>query len=334
MGRLTRGAAVAAVLLAALASGAGCSAPGADTTMRTPAASGSEASTASASATGTITFAVIGDHGTTNAQEAAVASLVASWEPSFVVSCGDGYYAVAGGTGTAKYDRSVGAYYGRWLKDITTSGSLLPTGPAPINAFFPALGNHDYSDATPSPRTYLTYFTLPGSDFANSSGNERYYDFVQGPVHFFILNSNRREPAGTSSTSAQAKWLKTQLAASSSSWNVVVAHHPPYSSDKKHGSVGYMRWPFAQWGADAVISGHTHDYERVLRDGVVYFVNGLGGAARRDAFGRPVAGSVVRYRADCGAQRVTATPTTLDFEFRDLNGALIDNYHLSRAPAD
>ena len=38
-----------------------------------------------------------------------------------------------------------------------------------------------------------------------------------------------------------------------------------------------MQWPFAAWGADAVLSGHAHAYERIERDGIVYFVNGLGG---------------------------------------------------------
>jgi hypothetical protein len=197
-----------------------------------------------------------------------------------------------------------------------------------VNAFFPAMGNHDYSDATPAPRTYLTYFTLPGAGLPSTSGNERYYDYVQGPIHFFVLNSNPEEPDGTSSTSRQAQWLKAQLAASTSAWNIVYDHHPPYSSDTKHGSITGLRWPFARWGADAVLSGHSHTYERILRDGIVYFVNGLGGAPRY-AFGSPVSGSAVRYDASWGAQRVTVTPTTMKFAFYNVAGTLIDAYTLS-----
>jgi tartrate-resistant acid phosphatase type 5 len=277
------------------------------------------------------TFAVIGDYGMNDAHERAVARLVDSWHPAYVLADGDDYYSPAGGTGTGKYDQSTGAYYGAWLKDIHTTGHRLPAGLAKINAFFPALGNHDYSDATPSPQTYLTYFTLPGAGFKNSSGNERYYDFVEGPVHFFVLNSNSAEPSGTSATSKQAKWLKAQLAASTSPWNVVYDHHPPYSSDTTHGSTRYMRWPFAAWGADVVISGHAHVYERIVRDGIVYFVNGLGGAARY-GFGTPVPGSKVRYRANWGAQRATVTSTTLEFDFLSVGGAVIDRYRLTAAP--
>jgi hypothetical protein len=304
--------------------------PAAPTTVATtPAPSTSVASTpASSPRAAATTFAIIGDYGRGDANEAAVAKLVASWDPAFIIAVGDDYYSPAGGVGTGRYDESTGAYYCRWLKDVTTTGQRCPSGQAPVNAFFPAMGNHDYSDATPAPQSYLTYFRLPGAGILNSSGNERYYDFVEGPVHFFVLNSNPEEPDGTSSTSPQAQWLKAHLAASASAWSIVYDHHPPYSSDTTHGSTAELRWPFATWGADAVLSGHSHTYERIMKDGIVYFVNGLGGAPRY-AFGTPVAGSKVRYDADWGAQRVTVTPTTLTFAFYNVAGTLVDTYTLS-----
>ncbi len=273
-------------------------------------------------------FAVIGDYGINNENERDVSQLVASWDPSFIITTGDNYYWTAGqgGTGTNVYDVTVGAYYGRWLKDISTTGSRLPVGPAKVNAFFPSMGNHEYTST--SPNVYTTYFTLPGAGFSNSSGNERYYDYVQGPVHFFVLNSNSKEPDGSDPVSPQAQWLQRQLAASTSAWNIVYFHHAPYTSDTFHSSKARMRWPFAAWGADVVISGHDHNYERIMRDGIVYFVNGLGGGTRRP-FGDPTEGSAVRYVDAFGAQRVTATDTTLDFEFINTGGVLVDKFHLS-----
>jgi tartrate-resistant acid phosphatase type 5 len=317
-------------------SGTGTSAqsPGTTTAPATTAATAATAATPNSSAPSTTataasapvaTFAVIGDYGMDNENEAAVAKLVASWNPAYILATGDDYYSPAGGTGTGKYDESTGAYYGSWLKDITTTGTRLPKGLATVNAFFPCLGNHDYTDATPAPKTYLTYFHLPGAGFANSSGNERYYDFVEGPIHFFVLNSNEQEPDGTTSTSKQAQWLKARLAVSTSTWNIVYDHHPPYSSDLVHGSDKNLQWPFAAWGADAVLSGHAHAYERILRDGIVYFVNGLGGAPRY-IFGLPVTGSQVRYNSDWGAQKVTVTADALTFEFFSAGGRLIDTY--------
>ena len=37
------------------------------------------------------------------------------------------------------------------------------------------------------------------------------------------------------------------------------------------------QWPYGEWGADAVLAGHDHTYERLFINGVTYFVNGMGG---------------------------------------------------------
>lgn len=279
--------------------------------------------------TATITFAIIGDYGIGDGPSAEVAQLVTSWDPEFIVTTGDNYYSPAGGSGLGRYDESTGDLYIRWLKDVSTKDGRKQIGTATKNAFFPVLGNHDYTDARPGPQTYLSYFTLPGSDFTNTSGNERYYDFVQGPVHFFMLNSNREEPDGTDEGSDQAEWLKAQLARSTSEWKVVSVHHAPHSSEELHGSTRYMRWPYAEWGADAVISGHAHNYERVMRNGIVYFVNGLGGAKRRGFKDDPASGSEARYSKDWGAQKVTVTDTTMTFEFFDVDGELQDSHEIA-----
>lgn len=267
----------------------------------------------------TLTFAIIGDYGTGDANAAAVASLAASWDPAFIVTTGDDYYRKAGGTGIGRYKRSTSRFYSKWV-----SRSYETTR----NAFFPSLGNHDYSDAGIG--NYRDYFRIPGADFQNSSGNERYYDFEWGPVHFFVLNSNTEERDGTTAESRQARWLRSRLAQTAAPWEIVVDHHPPYSSDRKHGPTRRMRWPFADWGADAVLSGHSHTYERLSRWGIVYFVNGLGGASRYD-FGTPVYGSRSRFARRHGAQKVTASQASITFEFYDVRGSLVDSYTLTAA---
>jgi len=283
----------------------------------------------------TLTFAAFGDYGVNNEYEAAVASMVDGWNPDLILALGDNYYLEAGGTGSETYDLAVGKYYCRFLKDITTTGAACPSGQSSINRFFPALGDHDYDDAGKTtdslPGTYLDYFDLPGDGYTSSSNNERYYDFVSGPVHFFIVNSLDQagyEPDGASSTSIQGQWLQTQLGASTSTWNVVVVHNPPYTSGTKHGSRVRMQWPFAQWGADVVFSGDEHGYERIQRDGIVYFVNGLGGAWPYP-FGEPVEGSAARYNASNGAQRVIVTNTSMTFEFYSVDRTLRDTYTIT-----
>lgn len=264
-----------------------------------------------------IQFAVIGDYGQSGPNEKSVADLVKSWAPDFVITTGDNNYPDGAMT---TIDKNIGQYYQSFIYPYT--GSYGVGSPVGFNRFFPSLGNHDVSTSSGQP--YLNYFTLPG--------NERYYDFVRGPVHFFAINSTSSETSGRSSSSSQALWLKDRLAQSTAPWKIVYFHHPPYSSGK-HGSTAIMQWPFKEWGATAVLSGHDHDYERIIRDGFPYMVNGLGGKSRY-SFNSAVSGSVVRYNANYGAQLVEANDTTLIFKFITRAGTVIDTYTLSAAPDD
>ncbi len=261
-----------------------------------------------------LVFAAIGDYGLAGPAEEAVANLVKSWNPAFIVTLGDNNY-----PNGASY--SLEDNIGRYFSDYIFRYRGKYGNGSPTRRFFPALGNHDWHQGSVNP--YLNYFDLPG--------NERYYDFVQGPVHFFILDSVEQEPDGVSSTSGQAAWLRQALAASASKFNVVVAHYPPYSSGK-HGSVPFMQWPFKEWGADVVLAGHNHVYERLAVDGLTYIVNGLGGDELGGFRSEIHPQSLVRYNASHGALRAEATDDSLKFQFITVNNQLIDEYILGGAP--
>lgn len=256
-----------------------------------------------------IRFAVIGDYGSGTEAEAQVAELVHGWDPDFVITTGDNNYP-SGGADTI--DEHIGRFYHDFIYPY--KGQMGPG--ADINRFFPSMGNHDWMTNQGAP--YLDYFTLPG--------NERYYDFAWGPVHFFALNSNDGEPDGVGRSSVQAAWLKESLASASEPWKVVYMHHPPYSSGY-HGSTLWMQWPFDEWGVDVVLSGHDHTYERLEVRGVIYFVNGLGGGARY-LFQQPLLSSLVRYRDAHGAMLVTADLTKMEFQFINIQGEMIDHFIL------
>lgn len=255
--------------------------------------------------------AVIGDYGMAGAPAQAVASLVRSWQPDYIVTTGDNNYP----DGAAEtIDANIGQYYQEFIAPYQGSYGSGATE----NRFFPVLGNHDWN--TPGARPYLDYFTLPG--------NERYYSVVLGPLRVFALSSHLDEPDGVSSDSTQAEWLRQELATATECWKLVVMHHAPFSSGWHGGSV-WMQWPFAEWGADAVLAGHDHHYERIMRDGVPYIVNGLGGAARY-RLGIPVEGSAVRFNAEHGALLLEATPNRLTFEFVSVAGEVVDRYTLEQ----
>jgi hypothetical protein len=265
-------------------------------------------------ATSNIRFAIIGDFGCNCTGERDVANMVKSWGVDFIVTAGDNSYPDAS---AAYLDRNVGQYYHAFIQPYRGSyGAGSPTG---ANRFFPIMGNHEWDGG--SSANYLNYFTLPG--------NERYYELRAGPVHIFALDSDSREPDGRSSTSVQAQWLRNRMAASTAAWKIPLSHEPPYSSGG--GTSTTMRWPFGTWGADAVVSGHAHVYERIQTGGLTYFVNGLGGAAKH-TFSTPVSGSQVRFSDDVGAMLVQADSQSITFQFITRTGRVIDTKTLTAPP--
>lgn len=256
-----------------------------------------------------IRFAVIGDYGTGAQPEADVSAMVKRWNPEFVITTGDNNYP----SGSAEtIDENVGQFYHELIDPYNGEYG----DGADTNRFFPSMGNHDWDSQSAQP--YLNYFTLPG--------NERYYEFTWGFLHFFALDSDSREPDGVGRSSIQASWLQERLDASDEPWNIVYFHHAPYSS-AVHGSTDWMQWPFAEWGADLVMAGHDHTYERIKKDGIFYLVNGLGGGPIYP-FGVPVEGSLVRYNDDFGALMVEASQVSLMILFVNRSGETIDIFEI------
>ena len=255
-------------------------------------------------------FAVIGDYGTDSSAEADVAELVKSWDPAIILTTGDNNYP----DGTAEtIDENIGKHYGDFIYPYLEKygdGAL-------VNRFFPSLGNHDWHTVNAQP--YLDYFTLPG--------NERYYDFTWGLVHFFVIDSSALEPDGNTVGSIQAAWLESGLANSTYPWKIAVLHHAPYSSGR-HGSNAYLQWPYADWGADVVLAGHDHTYERISpQDGILYFVNGLGGSSIYE-FPDIIEGSQLRYNGDYGAMLVDVSARKIRFRFINRQAEVIDDFEL------
>lgn len=260
-----------------------------------------------------VRFAVIGDYGLAGTAEADVAALVTGWEPDLIITLGDNNYPDGE---PETIDENIGQYFHDYIFPYT--GSFGPA--ADQNRFFPTLGNHDWNTTGAAP--YLEYFSLPN--------NERYYDFTWGPVHFFAIDSDSREPDGVGMSSTQAEWLQANLAESNAVWKIVYAHHPPYSSGY-HGPVDWMDWPFQEWGATAYLAGHDHTYERLAVNGFPYFVNGLGGGAIYP-FISVLPESQVRFNGDYGAMLVEATSSQITFEFITRQAEVIDQFQILAAP--
>ena len=263
-------------------------------------------------------FAVIGDYGTGYSNEARVASLVTGWAPDFIITTGDNNYP----DGSAEtIDRNIGQFYSQYIGDYQGSYGL----GSETNRFWPSLGNHDWlsisCDSNHCNGPYFDYFNLPG--------NERYYDVDFDLVHLYVMDSFYKEPDGNEGDSIQANWLKNVLSASQACFDIVYFHHAPYSSGH-YGSYSNMQWPFHEWGAEVIMAGHDHSYERLAFNGLPYFVNGTGGAVLYsfENLGNLPPGVVshVRYNETYGAMLVTATDTQITYEFINVDGEIIDTY--------
>ncbi|MGI9241012.1 MAG: metallophosphoesterase, partial [Verrucomicrobiales bacterium] len=142
---------------------------------------------------------------------------------------------------------------------------------------WPAMGNHEgkTSSGKSGIGPFYDCYICPTDAESGGlpSGNESYYSFDYGKVHFIALNSHDldRSPAG-----AMAQWLKADLEQTKADWIVCFFHHPPYTKgthdSDREGQLIEMRehiMPILEsGGCDLTLTGHSHIYERsMLVDG-------------------------------------------------------------------
>jgi acid phosphatase type 7 len=183
----------------------------------------------------------------------------------------------------------------------------------------PAPGNHDYETQQGAP--YYAYF----GENAGPSGLG-YYSFRAGTWLVLSLNSNI--PAAADS--AQAAWVRATLASNPTSCTLAYWHYPVFSSGP-NGNNAAMRdiWRILQeGGADVVLSGHDHLYERFVaqdalgradpRRGLRSFVVGTGGAHLYAPRVRQPNSEVIA--SIFGVLKLTLKPTSYDWQFVPIPG--------------
>ena len=170
--------------------------------------------------------------------------------------------------------------------------------------------------------------TDSGKWFFAAAPSLRYYKVTVGSVDFFLLNSDPSEPDGITSSGNMAMWLKAALASSTNTFKVVGFHHPPYTDvDPYYPGYTDLRWPFKPWGADLVISAHSHVYERFVVDGLPYIVNGASGSGAR-LFAAGQNNSEYRISSE-GYLRLTADKFKLLGEFVNPVGTILDAFSIN-----
>lgn len=140
----------------------------------------------------------------------------------------------------------------------------------------PAVGNHEYN--VPGAGPHFDYW----GEQAGPAG-KGYYSYDLGAWHIVVLNSNTL-------FDEQNEWLAADLAANPRECTLAYWHHPWFTSSSYRGPVELLRFVeiLHDAGADVVLTGHAHGYERFApqtpagepddETGIRHFVVGTGGA--------------------------------------------------------
>lgn len=192
----------------------------------------------------------------------------------------------------------------------------------------PSPGNHDYE--TEDAAGYFRYFE-------RAAGNplKGYYSFDLGAWHLVSLNSNCSEVGGCGPASPQERWLRRDLSVHRSRCVLAYWHHPRFSSGS-HGSddsTATLWSALAAHGAEIVLSGHEHSYERFApqspegtrdrRHGIRQFVVGTGGRELR-GFESPEPNSQRRNSTSFGILALTLRPEGYAWRFVSVDGSFTD----------
>ena len=192
----------------------------------------------------------------------------------------------------------------------------------------PVPGNHEYHVVAAN--GYFTYFGAAAGDPAQG-----YYSYDLGAWHIIVLNTSDHcvsIPCGPGSP--QEAWLRSDLESHSSLCTLAVWHDPLFSSGRVHGSKRYVQ-PFwdalYESGAEIVVNGHEHNYERFgpqtpvgVADpdhGIRQFVVGTGGESHYREGESLIANSEAADDETYGVIKLTLHSAAYDWEFIPEEGA-------------
>jgi acid phosphatase type 7 len=194
----------------------------------------------------------------------------------------------------------------------------------------PVPGNHDYD--TKGASAYFDYF---GKAAVNADGDP-WYSYDLGAWHIIALDSECEESNACVPNSRQGRWLRADLAASQSMCTLAMWHVPRFSSGF-HGNDNDLDdfWKILyDAGADVIVNGHDHDYERfapqdpdAVEDrvkGIREFVVGTGGTTLRP-FEKLAANSELRVALIYGVLKFTLHPTSYEWQFIPTSGDFSDS---------
>jgi hypothetical protein len=203
--------------------------------------------------------------------------------------------------------------------------------PRIMNVVHPAPGNHDYDSGSGDP--YFAYFGGRAGEWGKG-----YYSFDFGGWHLISLNSELFFGPGADAGAARAQedWLRQDLANHRVPCTLAYFHRPLFSS----GTYGASQEMQALWqilydgGADLILNGHEHHYERFLPQnpsgvadaakGIVEIIAGTGGAELRGVRKPFAANSVTQIHGHFGVLKLMLGSGEYTNAFIDTDGRVWD----------
>ncbi len=183
----------------------------------------------------------------------------------------------------------------------------------------PAPGNHEY--LTKDASGYFAYFGAAAGDPAQG-----YYSYDLGAWHVVVINSNCSKIGGCEAGSPQERWLRADLLKHPALCTLAYWHHPRFSSGEHGNNVDMEKIWNALYdaGAEVVLNGHDHDYERFAPQtpsgvadaerGLREFVVGTGGANYYPV-NTPITNSEVVLTQTFGILKLTLHAASYDWQF-------------------
>ncbi len=187
-----------------------------------------------------------------------VADQIVAEDPPYVVSLGDMAEEQFSGTG-----------FETWEIFFRICSNELARA-----VFMPIMGNHDAAPGSDFTRgLYHRLFSLPDPSLGHGQ-----YAYTVGNIRYMVLNSEAE-------LTGQAEWLARELQAAVNDtnlvWTVVLWHRPPYSyGERESWDEGQENWSpvLASYETDWMVSGHSHNYQRMVPiRGVRYLITGGAG---------------------------------------------------------
>jgi hypothetical protein len=142
-----------------------------------------------------------------------------------------------------------------------------------------------------------------------------------------VLNTECSKPGvgGCTRSSPQGRWLAADLAANSSRCTLAYWHRPRWKDNGgTNGNSSYFVQELYNHGAEVVLTGHEHLYERFAPqtpsgvadpNGIRQFIVGTGGKSRHGLSGTAPRNSQARSASVFGVLTLTLHPTSYDWRF-------------------